>query len=254
MAKSLRAAPAGVTRRSSVAPLRVSRGAVRAVQASASRPLWFPGNEAPAYLDGSLPGDYGFDPLSLSSDPDSLKWFTHAELINGRWAMLGVAGILFTSIGAKAGLGTPEWFDAGKVAIDTSPIPYGTLVFIELFFFGWVETMRLYDFWSPGSQGQGQFFWITDEFKGNGNGYPGGRFFDPLGLARGTEEQTKQYKLKEIKNGRLAMIAFLGFLAQHEATGKGPIDNLLDHVADPYHVTFATNGVSIPQAPVFYKP
>ena len=27
-------------------------------------------------------------------------------------------------------------------------------------------------------------------------------------------------KLKEIKNGRLAMIAFVGFVAQHAATGK----------------------------------
>ena len=27
-------------------------------------------------------------------------------------------------------------------------------------------------------------------------------------------------KLKEIKNGRLAMVAFVGFVAQHAATGK----------------------------------
>lgn len=29
------------------------------------RPLWLPGSEAPKWLDGSLPGDYGFDPLDL---------------------------------------------------------------------------------------------------------------------------------------------------------------------------------------------
>ena len=34
------------------------------------------------------------------------------------------------------------------------------------------------------------------------------------------------FKWKEIRNGRLAMVAFLGFAAQHAATGKGPIDNL----------------------------
>ncbi len=34
------------------------------------------------------------------------------------------------------------------------------------------------------------------------------------------------FKWREIRNGRLAMVAFLGFLAQHAATGKGPIENL----------------------------
>ena len=30
----------------------------------------------------------------------------------------------------------------------------------------------------------------------------------------------EQNKLKEIKNGRLAMLAFVGFVSQHAATGK----------------------------------
>ena len=37
-----------------------------------------------------------------------------------------------------------------------------------------------------------------------------------------------------------------GFASQYAATGKGPIQNLADHLADPYHVTAATNGVSVP--------
>lgn len=39
----------------------------------ADRPLWFPGAKAPEWLDGSLPGDYGFDPLSLGKSPEYLQ-------------------------------------------------------------------------------------------------------------------------------------------------------------------------------------
>ncbi|KAJ6309110.1 hypothetical protein OIU76_018658 [Salix suchowensis] len=44
----------------------------------------------PEWLDGSLPGDYGFDPLGLGKDPAFLKWYREAELIHGRWAMAAV--------------------------------------------------------------------------------------------------------------------------------------------------------------------
>lgn len=41
---------------------------------------------APEYLDGSLAGDYGWDPLGLGSQKDRLNYFRQAELQNGRWA------------------------------------------------------------------------------------------------------------------------------------------------------------------------
>lgn len=53
----------------------------------------------------SLAGDFGFDPLGLGEDPNSLKWFVQAELVHSRFAMAGAAGILFTDVSRFGPLG-----------------------------------------------------------------------------------------------------------------------------------------------------
>lgn len=38
------------------------------------RPLWYPGAKAPEWLDGSLVGDYGFDPFGLGKPAEYLQF------------------------------------------------------------------------------------------------------------------------------------------------------------------------------------
>ncbi|GMP51147.1 hypothetical protein CsSME_00017494 [Camellia sinensis var. sinensis] len=38
------------------------------------RPLWFPGAKAPEWLDGTLVGDYGFDPFGLGKPAEYLQF------------------------------------------------------------------------------------------------------------------------------------------------------------------------------------
>jgi len=61
--------------------------------------------------------------------------------------------------------------------------------------------------------------------------------FDPLGM------KNDDMREKEIKNGRLAMVAFVGFSSQAAVQGKGPIESLKYHLADPFHHNIFTSKV-----------
>lgn len=216
---------------------RPSRPNCRTVVRAQSRPTWLPGLDPPSYLDGTLAGDFGFDPLGLGEDPESLKWYVQAELIHARFAMAGVAGILLTDLLRVTGIRSlPVWYEAGAVKYDFASTR--TLFIVQLILMGFVETKRYMDFINPGSQAKDDsfFFGIEASLEGLEPGYPGGPLLNPLGLAKDIKS-ANDWKLKEIKNGRLAMVAMLGFFVQASVTHAGPIDNLIEHLSNPWHKT-----------------
>merc|ERR1711933_163482 len=197
------------------------------------RPVWFPGNLPPAHLDGTMIGDYGFDPLKLGSDPLDLEWLREAELQHCRWAMLGVAGILVGEVVR------PEisFYSAPKRLEGTLPIAMPNLLAIEFILMHFVEIQRWMDLRNKGISAEDSTS-VFSFIKSQEVGYPGG-IFDPLGMSK---KDLNVLKTKEIKNGRLAMISFVGFIAQEEVTGLNPLAALRIHLDSPGRILFSVIG------------
>ena len=191
--------------------------------------------------------DAGFDPLGLS-DPEGAggfidpSWLSYSEVIHGRWAMLGAAGCLAPEVLAAAGVipQTPDeavWFRSGVIppagSYDKYWVDPYTLFFVEIVAMQFAELRRLQDYRAPGSQKEQYFLGLEAAFGGSGNpAYPGGQFFNLLNLGA-TEAGMAELKTKEVKNGRLAMLAMFGYGAQAVMTQQGPWANLQAHLADP---------------------
>ena len=192
-----------------------SRSAVRrhvAANAGKDREMWYPGAKAPSYLDGSMAGDYGFDPLRLGANKNLINYYREAELMNGRWAMVACAGILFTEA-----TGLPDFVSAATIDYGIST---NTLIVTEVIVMGIFEYYRIKNY-----EKTGECSLLLNA--------P----FDPLKL------KTEETKLKELKNGRLAMLGFLGFCSQYAVRGKGPIACFKDHIADPGHQNIYNSSV-----------
>ncbi|EIE25389.1 putative chlorophyll a/b-binding protein [Coccomyxa subellipsoidea C-169] len=207
------------------------------------RPKWLGplSYDYPAYLRGGAPGDYAYDPLQLAQDQDKFDQYFEFELLHARWAMLGALGAGIPEILQYSGVSDfleARWWAVGGAKLQGEDLNYlgvsglriaggqGIAIIAicqVLLMFGpeyaracGIEALEPLGLYLPGDKN-----------------YPGG-LFDPLGLSK-DPASFADLQVKEIKNGRLALVAWVGFAAQAAVTRKGPIADLLDFAADPVH-------------------
>merc|ERR1719438_721300 len=184
---------------------------------SASLP-WLP---RPINLDGTMVGDVGFDPFYLSSIPKdwsgfiqppsweergsipTLYWMREAELKHSRVAMLAWFGWLATDgafgitmrFPGEIYKEIPSAYEAHNILVEQ-----GSMTFL-LLVVGFIE------FCSSAV--------LVQVAKGESDREAGDFNLDPLRFLKGkTKEEVDDMKLKELNNGRLAMLAFGGVATQ----------------------------------------
>lgn len=162
------------------------------------------GGEGPEPMPGTPTGtSVNFDPAGFAErSPEWLPWYREAELKHGRAAMLATVGFV-----------VPEYiripgeqfsFESIPKVIDAHDKCPEQMIQIM----GWISLVEACTFAALANM---------NEFDRE----PGDFSFDPLGLFPKDPVKQAEYRLAELKNGRLAMIAIGGMVTGAAITGKG---------------------------------
>eukprot|EP01023_Acetabularia_acetabulum_P013248 TRINITY_DN1634_c0_g1_i2.p1 TRINITY_DN1634_c0_g1~~TRINITY_DN1634_c0_g1_i2.p1 ORF type:complete len:285 (+),score=69.17 TRINITY_DN1634_c0_g1_i2:634-1488(+) len=216
--------------------------------------LWLPNTTRPEWLDGSLPGDRGFDPLGLAKPTQYLQVALDEQNINtGVNKAGGIIGAyqgsdelvssekrlqpykdvfglerfrecelihgrwaMLACLGCIVAEGVTgvSWVETGKLELDGAQYFNLNLPF-SITQLIWIEAIAV----------GGAEIYRNAELDSAKRCYPGG-IFDPLKLASDDSERSFKLKEAEIKHARLAMIAFLGYAVQAGVTGQGALGSL----------------------------
>merc|ERR1711985_229376 len=161
-------------------------------------------------------GDY-FDPLGFSTTTTAgkLLFYREVELKHGRVAMLAALGIV---VGENfhplfgGDIDVPAYLAFQQTPLQTFwPAVVLAIAIPEIYSVFSFKTPAL--FAQKGEEG-GMPWEIRSDFASGDLG------FDPLGLKPTDPEELKQMQTKELQNGRLAMIAAAGMIAQELASNQ----------------------------------
>jgi len=198
-----------------------------------SAALPFADTPCPATLDGSLPGDVGFDPVGFSTTPmasffdsktpasqtmSDVQWLREAELTHGRIAQLAVVGFIWPGLfGTFPG---NEWTGVDAYSY-TNPIEEldhvpGEAVAQLILVFSLIEFRRV-----TLIKKQGPNRLPGDLQLGQG---PGPRI-NPFNLDYSPEEFFEK-QTQEIKHCRLAMLGAFGLFCQNANSGTDIVSQL----------------------------
>jgi len=176
----------------------------------------------PINLDGSMVGDVGFDPMYLSSIPKdfsgfiqppqweekgipTLYWMREAELRHGRVCMLA----WFGWVAADGGFGFPLRFPGDIYSVESVPNSYSAHdILVSQGSMGFMLVAAALVEFCTGAV-------LVEVAKGESDREAGDYGLDPLNFLKDkSEEEVNRMKLREIKNARLAMLAFAGVVTQ----------------------------------------
>lgn len=175
-------------------------------------------------MPGVLPPVGVFDPLGLCKDADSgrLGRYREAELQHCRVAMLAVIGFIVTEQPIEFHpLFEAQAKDLGPAIYHLDEVRAVAPLFFEILavVIGSLELNRALVGWkAPGDNAV--FQELKDDY------IPGDIGFDPLGLRPDDPDEFLALQNKELQNGRLAMLAAAGFVAQELVNGKEIFVNL----------------------------
>lgn len=154
----------------------------------------------PKNLKGYV-GDVGLDPLNLSEYFD-MKWLRESELKHSRAAMLATVGFVAQEFVTIPGYSHVDDSNLGPTSVGVSAM-------LQI-----VLGMGVVEWWSNNGK-----ITMEDMFS-DPERVPGNLGFDPLGYGKKmSAEEMEVMQLKELNNGRLAMLAIGGMIHHNWVTG-----------------------------------